>query len=55
MVKIIQAEEVLEKVSSVSVVTKDGQVLRTYTKEIHGEDFALLARDFADKKGLLLK
>lgn len=48
-------EKIQNEISSVSVITKDKQVLRTYTKEIHGKDFIKLAKEFADKKGLSLK
>ncbi len=44
-----------EKVTSVEVYTKDNQVIRTYTGEMHGKDFVRLAGEFAKKHGYSLK
>lgn len=35
--------------SSVSVVWNEG--MRVYTRELHGDDFEALAKEFATKKG----
>lgn len=42
-------------VTVISVITKDGQLVREYSKEVHGKDFVELAKEFADKKGYSLK
>jgi hypothetical protein len=33
--------------TSASVLSKDGQLIRTYTQEVHGDDFADLAKEFS--------
>lgn len=50
-----QDSKVDEKVTSVEVYTKDNQVIRTYTKEMHGKDFVRLAGEFAKKNKYSLK
>lgn len=38
------------KGDSVDVLSADGAVIRTYSKEVHGKDFAKLAEEFASKE-----
>jgi hypothetical protein len=52
--KKVEVTEVVEKTakavkSEVTVVYRGGT--RTYSKEVHGENFAELAQEFAEKKG----
>lgn len=51
-------EEVVEKAvktsGSASVIDKDGNFIREYSLEVHGKDYAALAKQFADKKGYSL-
>lgn len=54
------AEEVVETKKkspkdSVSVCSKDGQVVRVYSVEDHGDDFYKLAEEFASKRNFSLK
>jgi hypothetical protein len=37
------------------VLRKDGEVMRVYTREEHGEAFKKLAQQFADKRGYSLR
>ncbi len=40
------------KVPTADVLTKDGQVVRSYSLDIHGEKFESLAKEFAAPRGL---
>ncbi len=51
-------EEIVEKTvktsGSASVIDVSGNFIREYSLEVHGEDYAKLAKQFADKKGYSL-
>lgn len=38
------------KIATSAVVSKNGEVIRTYSEEKHGENFAELANEFASKE-----
>lgn len=40
------------KEGEIAVIRTDGSVVRVYTKEVHGADYAKLAESFAEKNGL---
>ena len=44
-----------DKKIDAKVYNKDNQVVRVYSKEVHGKNFAKLAKEFANKKGYSLK
>lgn len=50
-----ETEEVKTKPTSVSVYNDNGQLVRAYSEEAHGEDFEQLAAEFARKKGFTLR
>lgn len=45
----------ISKTNDVKVYNKDNQVVRVYSKEVHGKDFAKLAKQFATKFNYSLK
>jgi len=55
--KVLSVKEIyaMEFGDSIDVYTKDGQVIRTFTKEVHGDNFAELANEFSKKHGYSLK
>lgn len=50
-----EEDEQESDVKSVDVTNARGIVMRTYTAEVHGKNFLALAKEFAEKKGLLIK
>lgn len=48
------AEKAMD-IAIVEVLSKDNQVVRVYSSEVHGDDFMKLAEGFANKKGYTLK
>ena len=44
-------EEKVTKANKNEATVKFRGTERTYTKELHGDDFAKLAKEFSDKKG----
>lgn len=60
--KVLENEIVTDKntekavdITIAEIVNNEGQVVRVYSKEIHGDDFMKLAEEFAGKKGYSLK
>lgn len=53
--EVVETKKKSVKADSVSVVTKDNQVVRVYSLDVHGEDFYKLAEEFANKKEFSLK
>jgi len=49
--KTIEGEEKIEVVSKANVYNKNGNFVRTYDEETHGEDFKELADQYAKKIG----
>lgn len=48
-------EETADEGDVATVYSGNGNVVRTYTKEIHGKDFKKLAKQFADGSGFTWK
>lgn len=46
-----EAEKAAKADKTSATVVWRGNRTRTYTKELHGENFAALAKEFAEKKG----
>lgn len=50
----IESTNVATDVNEISVYNND-VLVRTYSREIHGDNFAECAKELADKKGLVVK